>query len=342
MLIWFTSYKNRYYGLYVRSNLGVLIKNARLADNWRSVSVSNHRDHAAVIKESLLIGETDNVGQPEPWEPTGEGGRSVPKHWQPDDPLGGVPFYNGPMHVKDVVFANFVPNALRDAGALTSRFPNEHRVHPGNAVWRARFVDSNRVLLPTVVEYVDGDATTVFGDRTGSVTGVEGASLTVRGSLIDNDSCTARPAWNAMQCDPRVGHTSITISRGDGGWARLELARSDGERFGFDGSDERDDKVFVTVIAGMRHRVAWETSVPDEFNLYTTGVSANARGKAARLALPAPGGNWEFRLNGQRDPAPNLEALSSGPSNWYYEASTNQIHVRLLGPDNWGFLRRES
>ena len=262
----------------------------------------------------------------------------MPKFWEPDAALGGVPFYDGPMHIKSVVFANFEPNAQRNAGALTNLFPNAFWVSPENAVWNAKFVNTRRVLFPDVEEYMDGDANTVFTDKTGSVTGVKNATLTVRGTLLANSTCTTRPLWNARQCSPDVGHVSISMQRLDGGWNRVELVREGGKTFGFDGSGDQSSNVFFTIVPEMTHTLSWDTTVPRDFNMYVSGISTNAEGQGARFAFPAPSGNWDFQVNDQHSPANNLSELDSGPSNWYYDSNTNLVHVRLVG-DNWVTMR---
>jgi len=338
----FTSYKSRAYGMWVRTFSGARFKNNTFADNWRSIYLANirsgpDRDNVGTIRESLMVGETDNVGQPESWETTGLNGRSLPQPWAPDKALGGVPFYDGPMEIRQVVFANFVPNSQRNAGAITSLFPNAFWVSPENAVYYAKFTNSRKVLLPVVEEYMDGDATTVFTDATGSVTGTAGAELVSRGALLHDSSCINRSSWQARQCD--FGHISIVVNRLDGAWARLELTRNDGRHFGFDGSGDVDHTVYFTVIPERVHTVSWETSVPAEFDMYVAGVSAAADGEGARVAFPAPSGSWTFRVNGNSTPAASLGALNSGGSKWYYDSGTKLIHVRMVG-DNWVTLRR--
>jgi len=338
----FTSYKSRAYGMWVRTFSGAKFKNLSYADHWRSLYLANIRsgpssDNVGVIRDSLLVGETGNVGQPESWETTGPGGRSLPQPWNADAALGGVPFYDGPMEVRKVVFANFEPNSQRNAGALTNLFPNAFWVSPENAVWNAKFVNSRKVLFPVVENYVDGDATSMFTDVTGSVTGVEGAQVVVKGSLMHDASCTNRNAWHAKQCE--IGHISISMRRLDGGWARMKLTRDDGKKQPFDGSDDQDTGVFFTVVPEMVHTLDWATTVPDNFNLYVAGVSDAAEGQGARIAFPAPGGSWEFQVNGQYDPVAKLSDLNSGGSGWFYHAGSNMIHVRLVG-SNWVTLRK--
>ena len=141
-----------------------------------------------------------------------------------------------------------------------------------------------------------------------------------------------------MQCEPRVGFISMTISRHDGQWARINVERSDGESMGFDGALESNSSVFLTIVSDMDHELSWTESIPTQWDLYVPGTSLIARG--ARIAVPAPPGNsWEFQVNGQYDPADSLDDLKSGPSNWYYDSSTNLIHLRIVGDSNWVTMR---
>ena len=340
----FTSYKSRHYGIWLRTFSGVKFNRAMLADNWRSLYIANIQAHGstktALVTNSLLIGETDNIGQAESWETTGSGGRTLPKFWEPEAALGGIPFYDGPLHVKNTTFANFQPNGQRDAGALTNLFPNAFWVSPENTAANVEFVNSNRVLLPDVVEFVDGDATTLFTDRTGSVTGTPDAVVSVGGSILDvSENCTDKPEWNAVQCDPSIGHSSFSIQRLDGGWARVNLERSDGASIGFDGSSDRSNRVFVMLVTDMPHELTWLDSTPNQWNLYSNGISRNGKGQGARFSFEAPSGNWEFQVNGRYSSTSSLAALESGGSKWYYDAATNMIHVRLAGGSNWVTLR---
>ena len=339
----FTAYKSRHYGMWVRTFSGGSWHNLALADNWRSVYLANiqaggDRQNRAVITNSLMVGETANVGQPHSWETTGTGGRSLPKFWDPEADITGVPFYDGPLRVSSTMFANFNGNGQRDAGALSTLEPNPFWISPANDTWNLSFQNAQRVLFPETEQYVDGDATSLFTDWDGSVTGRRGASVTAQDALLDNRFCEERPEWNAMQCHPGVGFLSVSMNRLDGQWARVNIERNDGRSFGFDGADERDNKVFFTMTNDQEHRLTWEAGTPREFNLFVPNV-AKMNGRGARLVLPVPSGNWEFQVNGQRESAASLSALSSGPSNWYYDAQANEIHLRLVGDSNWVTMR---
>lgn len=332
----FTSYKNRHYGMWVRTFSGAKFENAVYADNWRGVYLANIRsgpsgDNVGLLKDSLIVAETNNKGQPASWEPTGKGGRSLPLPWDEHAELGGVPFYDGPMRVNNVVFANFEPSGLRDAGALTSLFPDEFWISPANAVQKAKFVNSRKVLLPDVETYVDGDASTMFTDLDGSVTGNPGSRLVVKGSLMHTSGCTNRPAWNAFECD--LSHFGISVYRLDGTPGPIRVTRADGKRQSYDGSGDANS-LFFTIVGNRKHEVEWLTGTPDSFNLYVNGVSPGTGSKkAARLAIPVRSGFSIPSWWGEE--AGSLGQLDGGGSKWFYQASTGLLHLRLVGEGNW-------
>ena len=192
----FTAYKSRHYGFWLRTSSGVRVVRAVLADNWQSLYLANitsgpDHQNVGVVTGSLLVGTSSNHGQAEPWEAVDVDGHTLPKHWDPHSPLGGVPFYDGPMRVEHSVLANFRPNPTRNAGALTGLFPNPFPISVLNEAEGLRFVRAKRVLLPELGRGRQGDAGTMFTDVDGSVTGTAGTAVVADPSLLDDASCVS-------------------------------------------------------------------------------------------------------------------------------------------------------
>ncbi|MBO0782456.1 MAG: G8 domain-containing protein, partial [Ktedonobacteraceae bacterium] len=111
----FTAYKTRTLGGWLRgSNLRLV--GAKVADTVSSFIFAQGQ---ILLQDSLVVGETNNKGNPASWEATGQDGRSLPQPWNPHTPVTGFDFYDGPQGVQRVTFINFRSNALRPAGALS-------------------------------------------------------------------------------------------------------------------------------------------------------------------------------------------------------------------------------
>lgn len=114
-----TVYKNRNNGVWLRGREHIL-DGAIVVDNARGVTFASEDTEA---RNSLFVGETANVGQPEPWMVNeggvGEDGRTLPFPWEPDFPIRGFEFYDGTVGVVDSHFEGFAANSLREAGALS-------------------------------------------------------------------------------------------------------------------------------------------------------------------------------------------------------------------------------
>ena len=330
--IWkFTSYKNRHYGFWIRTFSGVDVVKASLADNWRSYYLANlstgpSNDNVGLVTGSLLVGASSNKGIPEGWEATDENGHTLPKPWDPDVPLGGVPYYDGPMRVENSVLANFLPNATRDAGALTSLFPNPYSVSPRNEAENLRFKNSKRVLFPDPGEGRQGDGGTMFHDVDGSVTGVAGTEVVVNPSLLDDATCTTKGAWNASLCE-HDSYVRITVRRHDGSDIGADVTREDGRTLYLKGSDDPDDSMSINLIADVEHEIDFREGTPEQYTFWTSEFSGTG---AVRNAVPAPPGSWTVTIWGVSNPeVGSLAEFDSGPGGWFYESGTGLIHLRF-------------
>ena len=332
-LFGFTAWKSNHYGIWLRTFSGVDVVNARLADNWRSIYLANissgpSNDNVGVITDSLMVGTTSNHGQPESWEVTDVNGHSVPKHWDPNSPLGGVPFYDGPMHVESSVFANFVPNATRDAGALTGLFPNVFSISVLNTAEDVAFKNAKNVLFPEPEEGRMGDVGIMFTDLDGSVTGIAGSQVVPDPSLLDDATCTARSAWHASICDS--GYARVYVTRTDGQDVGVDVTRiGDGRQLYIAPSSAGESSFSLNIQTGTRYELDFRTGTPGGYSFWTGEFSA---GGAVRIAVPAPPGSWNVTIWGVPDAEAeraSIGELGSGPGGWYYEAATDLIHIRF-------------
>src|SRR5215208_3349846 len=109
---------------------------------------------------------------------TGVDGRSLPRPWDRNFPIRGFEFYDGRVGAEDTAFVGYTPNSLREASGLGFLLVNAFNLHPRNYARALRFVDAKRVYLPSPAAGKDGDASSVFVDQDGSVTGTADAVVT--------------------------------------------------------------------------------------------------------------------------------------------------------------------
>ena len=230
----FTSYKNRTRGVWLRGGYLRLV-GAKLADNAIGATFASWE---TFLRDSLVVGETANKGNPRSWETTGLDGRSLPRFWDEEFPIRGYEFYDGRVGAERTTFVNFTPNTQRQASGLGYNLSNAFNIHPKNFASGLSFVDAKRVYLPDPVRAdpvdgdpatgMDGDASSVFLDTDGSVTGTPGRYVIVNNPFLLNEYCNFRTAWNAHVC--RAEYATLTVGTGDPNAIKpVKLLRGDGE-----------------------------------------------------------------------------------------------------------------
>ena len=233
-----TAYKNRNGGIWGRGEMHVF-RNVKLADNamgYTHASGSFGSDpFTSLVVDSLFVGETDNVGNPETPEEIAYG-RSFPKPSMPDFPIRGYEYYDYRHDVVNTTFVNYEDNATRNTGALSYLMYTSAGVSTENAIEGAKFVNAKPVYYPPMVfewgnDHLGGVAwkTAVFHDKDGSVGGVPDSYILINDGEFDSistdaEACEIRPSWNAAVCTGDVGRLNIggAAGGGFGGGAQAE------------------------------------------------------------------------------------------------------------------------
>jgi len=184
----FTSYKNRRRGAWLRGT-NLRLSHAVIADNSIGVTFAGA---AAVLQDSLVVGETGNATGP-------------PKPFEADFPIRGFEFYDGQVGVVRTLFRNFVPNAARRASALGTLQYSPFFTDPSNFAQGLTFDRAQPVYFAThhgVSDRLgaDGYRSTVFVDADGSVTGLPRTSVVLDTPLHADRDCARHPQWNALVC----------------------------------------------------------------------------------------------------------------------------------------------
>ena len=223
-----TAWKNRNGGLWGRGDLYVY-SNMKLADNAIGMTqaagdIGSLPFHARLV-DSLVVGETDNIGNPTTPEEVAYG-RSLPKPSIPDFPIRGYEYYDYRGEVVDTTFVNFQDNDRRKTGALSFLMFTSAGLSTNSTISGAEFVNAKPVYFPKFDARFDNDnrggnayRTLSFRDLDGSVTGIPDSQVLLHDgendSVATDDSCEIHPSWNAAVCTGDIGRLNLSDSRGE-------------------------------------------------------------------------------------------------------------------------------
>jgi len=223
-----TSYKNRNGGLWGRGDMYVY-SNMKLADNAIGMTQAagdiGSLPFSSRLVDSLVVGETDNIGNPTTPEEIAYG-RSLPKPPIPDFPIRGYEYYDYRDDVINTTFVNFQDNELRKTGALSFLLFTSAGLSTGSTISGAKFVNAKPVYFPKYDARFDNDnrggnqyRTLSIRDLDGSVTGIPDSQILLHDgendSVVTDDSCEIHPTWNASVCTGDVGRLNLSDSRGE-------------------------------------------------------------------------------------------------------------------------------
>ncbi len=223
-----TAYKNRNGGLWGRGDLYVY-SNMKLADNAIGMTQAagdiGSLPFSSLLVDSLVVGETDNIGNPTTPEEVAYG-RSLPKPAIPDFPIRGYEYYDYRDDVVNTTFVNFQDNDQRKTGALSFLLYTSAGLSTGSTISGAQFVNAKPVYFPEYDPRFDNDnrggnayRTLSFRDLDGSVTGIPGSQVLLHDgendSVATDDTCEIRPSWNAAVCTGDIGRLNLSDARGE-------------------------------------------------------------------------------------------------------------------------------
>jgi len=221
----FTAYKNRNGAVWGRGELH-LFKNLRVADNaigfTHAASAVGRAEYTSKVVDSVFVGESDNVGNPRTPQEIAYG-RSRPNDIV-DFPIRGYEYYDMRHDVENTSFVNFVPNAARDAGAISYLMYTSFGMSTENAIEGATFTNAKRVSFPPYVRRWASDLGranawrgAAIHDRDGSVGGIPGSYIVLdNGIASDDEACEIRPEWGAAVCRGDFGHFGLGPNLGFG------------------------------------------------------------------------------------------------------------------------------
>src|SRR5690606_23425719 len=198
-----------------------LYTNLKLADNAMGFTHASGSpglaEYTSRVVDSLFVGETDNIGNPETPEEIAYG-RSLPKPEAPDFPIRGYEYYDFHHEVENSTFVNYVANDLRDAGALSYLLFTSFGMSTSNSVEGLTFENAKPVSFPPMQRRWASDygrsaayKSAAFHDLDGSVTGIPDSYVVIdNGIAADEESCEMKASWNAAICTGDMGRLGIS------------------------------------------------------------------------------------------------------------------------------------
>ncbi len=215
----YTGYKNRNNAIWGRGE-DHLFTHLKLADNaigfTHAAGDPGAAPYTSRVVDSLFVGETDNIGNPEtPAEKAY--GRSLPKPDTPDYPIRGYEFYDYRHDVVNDTFVNYQPNATRNAGAISWLLFTSFGMSTENSVEGLKLVNAKPVYFPPVERRWAEDfgsrsayrSATIY-DKDGSLSGIPNSYVVIDNGIADDEKdCTIKPNWGAAVCQGDMGRFNI-------------------------------------------------------------------------------------------------------------------------------------
>jgi cell migration-inducing and hyaluronan-binding protein len=210
----FTGYKNRNGAVWGRGEMH-LYTNLKLADNGigftHASGAPGVAPYTSRVVDSLFVGESDNIGNPTTPEEVAYG-RSLPlPAGYADFPIRGYEYYDFHNEVENTTFVNYVPNELRDAGAISYLLFTSFGMSTRNSVKGLTFVDAKPVSFPPMQRRWASDwgrsaayRSAAFHDLDGSVGGIPGAYIVIDNGIASDDAtCEIKHLERCRVCGGR-------------------------------------------------------------------------------------------------------------------------------------------
>jgi len=236
-----TAYKNRNGGIWGRGEMH-LFRNVKFADNAMGFTHASgafgRYEYTSQVVDSLFVGETENVGNPEAPEEIAYG-RSLPKPTLPDFPIRGYEYYDYRHDVVSTTFVNYEDNDTRMTGAISNLLFSSFGVSTNNAFEDVDFVDAKPVYFPPMENNSkwasdnggsNSFKTAAYRDRDGSLGRGPDSYVLIHDGVnnsiaVDTEACDIHPSWNAAVCEGDIGRLSVGGGGGGGGFGGFGRGR---------------------------------------------------------------------------------------------------------------------
>eukprot|EP01117_Protostelium_nocturnum_P016557 TRINITY_DN657_c0_g1_i1.p1 TRINITY_DN657_c0_g1~~TRINITY_DN657_c0_g1_i1.p1 ORF type:complete len:1272 (+),score=378.16 TRINITY_DN657_c0_g1_i1:136-3951(+) len=354
------AYKNRDFGIWGKT--GLHFDECVLQDNAKGFMVNGR----TVLSNSLITGESDNVGNPVSIYGRPVESRSYPSRWGDiNQDLQGHSSYDngGPQFSVRNTFVNFVSTPDRKAGALVPIFHGPFMLYPRNQFGHElSFINANRVYI----NY--GPADCEYGwnilDADGSVTGINGGAwIQSNETHFQRDGCNWKEEWNAYVCPLFAeGYIQFSLtsdsapSAAGGAGTGYDIPKTGGRTIrsivrplGSDYYTGVKGQMQGASLSGFQymHNLIARRSYSLEFytddgtpsytpSSFTINMQSSSPGDWIIFALPYPSGTTFSgkQLNYPYGDLSEVDSVSKlTPTTFYYDSDTNHLYLLFVNND---------
>ncbi|KAL3861721.1 hypothetical protein ACJMK2_007745, partial [Sinanodonta woodiana] len=279
-LIGLTAYNNINHNAWVRGGW-IEISNSSFLGSLSGLQYSRSRPKEQFIKDSVFIGESNNLGEPAQFsfkEMSVKYHRSIPSI---SIPRIGLVFYDGPVYAENVWFKGYMKTPYYNMGAIGFQRKNEFTSSSVSSVTAAKFafVDGestgNRVLDgdDDDPEYGigDGDKAKTFQDVDGSVTGVANSQIVKPYDYYVTDQCMKKIHWDMAICPHDYGKILPVVPNKLKNITHPIMMRLDtGAEEQLTGVHSAD---FMVILgSSKRYILQWSHQIPNPLEIYSDGI----------------------------------------------------------------------
>lgn len=340
------AYKNRQYGIWLKGGI-FFVRNSVLIDNGVGVNTPGGGN---LVYDTVVIGETNNIGTPAFTKYFDDKGRSRPVLWNVAFPIHGWETYDaaGLQFGRNITFVNFTTDSIRRAGAV-GVLPNGKNVLPPNdMLTQVTLVNSNNFAMADSDGKKDGPNHVVVHDLDGSLTGAYGNTINSNNSILLGSGCTKIAAWNGFyNCSQHPdGYSQISVinqntANTDFGtslndtfratWILFGNANVQDNITGGDTSNTIRTSYSTNVLSRRGYLLRFSHPTPPQLQV---NLRYAATGEWVVVALEYPTTTFTITRGYSNTPVTQVTSLSSLSSTTYYYDSTNQYLYVMYFEDN--------
>lgn len=299
------------------------------------------------IEDSLIVGRSDNVGNPETDDEI-EAGRSLPNAGD----FQGWQLYDGPGSLGNVMFDGFTADddAIQQSNAIhkSSSFGLEDITWGGDVEEEAKFAIGGGGNA-----YGNDNAARGLVDVDGSVTGIVGAMIYMHSTdRAASEGFNAGEEYEIVQEWGAIvttsGETSATLTVDSGGTPETNTGANHGLPFDTlsatrsDGEYANDIRQQIPLFDGYDYEINYTEPDQDNFRLYLHDADW---GQSFIVNLgPTPATSSFTVHNPNTDEAASarevssMEMLVSSPDTAVFRDGDGEVHIKLVGEMAHGYL----
>ncbi|KAL3861031.1 hypothetical protein ACJMK2_007122 [Sinanodonta woodiana] len=279
-LIGLTAYNNWNQNAFVRGGW-IEMSNSSFLGSLRGLTYASSGSKEQFIKDSVFIGESNNLGEPSTFTFNGTTvyyNRSVPMESSVSSPRQGFVFNDGPVYADNIWFKGYKKTSYYNMGAIGFLKLENFSSSTVSSMTAAKFAfadgesTGNRVIGgdPGFGKEND-DKTATFQDADGSVSGVANNQIVKPYDYYVTEQCKRRVNWEMAICPHDYGKIRPTIPKTLVGIANPIMTRIDnGAEEQLNGVNSTD---FVVILRGVkRYMLHWSSKIPNPLEIYSDGI----------------------------------------------------------------------